>query len=236
MASTDSLKTRNLLATGVTRQHGTDTPVALRLRKKSVGTVTSVTVTTATNIVLITSDGGTDTYTFATYDTVGKLGDAINADGIFEAKFMDTQRSLNIDTSSFLLDGAITSGTDANGVVIWDVKTDTSVSLQISVGLLPSYDFDYPKGHRVKLQQIVYSVNMGTAAADSFQIWRRRGTTETQVFGELSVDTTATTLNLALGFGSIDGKDEDEFVVLVKDAATLADSTSNYVRVVGIQE
>ena len=236
MPSLDGLKVREVLSTGVTRQNGTDTPVAIRLRKLSVGSVTSVTVTTATNIVLITSDGGTDTYTFATYTTVGKLADAINGDGIFEAKVMDTLRSLDIDAASFLLDGAITSGLDENGVTIWDVKTDTSVSLQISVGLLPSYNFGFPKGHRVKLQQVVYSVNMGTAAADSFQIWRRRGTTETQVFGQLSVDTTETTLNLALGYGSIDGANDDELVVLIKDAATLADSTSNFVRIVGIQE
>lgn len=236
MASLDSLRTRYYAATGVTRQNGTDGPVAIRLRKKSVGSVTSVTVTTATNIVLITSDGGTDTYTFATYTTVGKLIDAINGDGIFEAKPVDTLRSFNVDTNSTLLDGAITSGSDENGVTIWDVKTDTSVALQISVGLLPSYNFSYPSGHRVKLQQVVYSVNMGTAAADSFQIWRRRGTTETQVFGQLSVDTTETTLNLALGYGTIGGASDDEIVALVKDAATLADDAGNFVRVVGIQE
>ena len=77
---------------------------------------------------------------------------------------------------------------------------------------------------------------MGTAAADSFQIWRRRGTTETQLFGQLSVDTTETTLNLASGYGTIGGANEDEIIVLVKDAATLADDAGNFVRIVGIQE
>ena len=88
MSSLNSVLTRQALASGVTLQVGTDTPVAIRLRKLSVGSVTSVTVTTATNIVMITSDGGTDTYTFATYTTVGALVDAINADGIFEAKVL----------------------------------------------------------------------------------------------------------------------------------------------------
>src|SRR3990167_864626 len=101
MPSQDGLNVRKLLSTGVTRQNGTDTPVAIRLRKLTVGSVTSVTVTTATDLVLITSDGGTDTYTFSTYTTVGKLIDAINGDGIFEAKAMDTLRSFNVDTSSF---------------------------------------------------------------------------------------------------------------------------------------
>jgi len=235
MASQDSLKVRALLGTGVTRQNGTNGPIAIRLRKLSAGTVTSVTVTTATNIVMVTSDGGTDTYAFATYTTVGALADAINADGIFEAKLIDTLRSQSTDSSEFVT-GAISSGTDGNGVTIWDVTMDTSVSLNISTGLIPSYDFDYVKGHRVRLQEVVYSVNMGTAAVDSFQIWRRRGTTETQVFGALSVDTTETTLTFASGNGTIDGKDEDEFVVLVKDAATLADATGNFVRIVGIVE
>ena len=135
-----------------------------------------------------------------------------------------------------MVDGAITSGTDANGVVVWDVLQDTSASLQIAVSLSAHRDFDVPNGHRVHVQQVVYAVNMGTAAADSFQIFRRRGKTETKVFGALSVDTTETTLNFALGFGKISGRNEDEFVVLVKDAATLANSTSNFVRLVGIIE
>ncbi len=234
MASLDSLNTRAVLAAGTTLQAGTDAPVAIRLRKVSTGSVTSVTVTTATNIVMVTSDGGTDTYAFATYTTIGTLADAINADGIFEAKVLDALRSLA--SASTLVDGAITSGTDANGIVIWDVKQDTSASLQIAVSLSAHRNFDTPNGHRVHLQQVVYSVNMGTAAANSFQIWQRRGTVETQVFGALSVDTTETTLTFASGVGKITGANEDEFIVLVKDAATLADASGNFVRVVGVIE
>ena len=235
MASLDSLKVRSILGSGVTRQVGTDSPVAIRLRYLGTGTVTSVTVVTATSIAMITSDGGTDTYLFDTYTTIGALADAINADGIFEAKVLDVLRSLGSD-NNLLAAAPITPGTDANGVRVWDVKTDTSAALQLGVVLTPKLDFDAPNGHRVKLQQVVYSVNMGTAAADSFQIWRRRGTVETQIFGQLSVDTTETTLTFASGMGTITGKDEDEFVVLVKDAATLADAAGNFVRIVGIVE
>lgn len=235
MSSLNSVLTRQALASGVTLQVGTDTPVAIRLRKKSAGTVTSVTVTTATNIVMITSDGGTDTYTFATYTTVGALADKINDDGIFEAKVLDCLRSQSTTGSQFVT-GAITSGTDENGVVIWDVLNDTSVTLELGVTLSPARNFNAVKGHRVHLQQVVYSVNMGTAAADSFQIYKRKGTTETKVFGQLSVDTTETTLNLASGYGKISAGPDEEIFVRVKDAATLADAAGNFVRVIGIIE
>lgn len=233
MGSLDSALTRQALAEGVVVSHGTDTPVVIRLRYVGTGTVTSVTTTTATNIVMITSDGGTDTYAFATYTTIGSLVDKINTDGIFEAKVLDALRSEG--TASRLVDGAITAGTDANGAIVWDVKADTSTALRISAALTAHRDFDMP-ARRVHLQEITYSVNMGTAAADSVQVWLRRGTVETQLFGVLSVDTTATTITFASGQGKITGKRDDEFVVFVKDAATLADAAGNYVRITGVIE
>lgn len=235
MSSLNSVLTRQALASGVTLQVGTDTPVAIRLRKLSVGSVTSVTVTTATNIVMITSDGGTDTYTFATYTTVGALVDAINADGIFEAKVLDALRSQGTTSSQFVT-GAITSSVANNNVTIWDVLNDTSVTIELGVCLSAHREFDFPAGHRVHLQQVVYSVNMGTAAADSFQIYKRKGTVETKIFGQLSVDTTETTLTFASGEGKISAGPGEELFVRVKDAATLADAGGNFVRLVGIIE
>lgn len=235
MSSLDALRTRYYASEGTTLQAGTDAPVAIRLRYIGTGTVTSVTVdNTAEDFEFITSDGGTDTYTVADYATVGALADAINKDGIFEAKVLDALRSLSTDDT--MVDGAITAGTDANGVRVWDIKQDTSASLQIAVALTPFRNFDAPKNRRVHLQELRYSVNMGTAAADSVQIWRRRGATETQVFGALSVDTTDTAITFASGVGKISGRDGDEFICLVKDAATLADAAGNYVRVTGIIE
>lgn len=234
MASLDSLLVRQALAKGTTIQAGTDAPVAIRLRYIGTGTVTSVTVTTATNIVMVTSDGGTDTYAFATYTTVGAVVDAINKDGIFEAKVLDCLRSLA--SASTLVDGAITAGTDGNGLRVWDVKQDTSASLQIAVCLSPFRDFDSPKSHRVHLQELRYSVNMGTAAADSVQIWKRKGAVEVQIFGALSVDTTDTTISFASGIGKITGDVDGELIALVKDAATIADAAGNYVRVTGLIE
>lgn len=234
MSSLDSLQTKALLARGVILRNGTDTPIALRLRYKGTGTVTSVTVTTATNIVMVTSDGGTDTYAFGTYSTLGALADAINGDGIFEAKVLDDLRSSA--TASQYVTGAITAGVDGNGVRVWDVELDTSAALRITASVSSQRDFDQVK-KRVKVNGIVYSVNMGTAAADSAQLYLRRGTSESLVWSLASVDTTETTL-LSLGSNAFIGNEQpgDEYIFLVKDAATLADAAGNHVTVSGVIE
>lgn len=231
MSSLDSVQLRQALAEGVVVQAGTDEPVAIRLRYVGTGTVTSVTVTTATNIVAVTSDGGTDTYAFSTYATVGALADAINKDGIFEAKVLDALRSQA--TASKLVDGAITAGTDENGVVVWDVANDTSALKELGVCLTAHRNFDAPANRRVQLDEAVYVATLGAAAADSFQIHRRRGTTETQIFGALSVSATETTLRFGNGQRSITGREGDEFIVRVKDGTSIADAAANFVRVIG---
>ena len=233
MASRDSLEIRNLLAKGtVVQNYGSDTPTVIKLRYIGTGTVTSVTVTTATNIVMITSDGGTDTYAFNTLTTIGAVVDAINADGIFEAKILDGLRSAA--SASRLLAGAISSVTDTdNMTTVWLVKLDTSTGLQFAACLSPKREFNAPAGHSVELQEIKYSVNMGTAAVDSVQIFKRKGTLETQIYSALSVDTTETTINFAGGVGVLSGNVDEEFIVIVKDAATLGDATGNYLQVSG---
>ncbi len=240
MASLDSLQSRYYNIKGTVLQGGTNDPVAIRLRYVGSGTVTSVTVTTATNIVMITSDGGTDTYAFATYTTVGALVDAINADAIFEAKVLDSLRSYA--TASKFVDGAITSGSFLNGAgtstTVWDVLVDTSAALYIGFRLTYDRGFEKPhkRNHRVHLQQIKYSVDMGTAAADSVQVWEIDGTNESQLLGYLSVDTTETTLTWVSGRGKITAGDGNDLFVMVKDAATLADAAGNYVEVSGLIE
>jgi len=239
MSSLDSTLTRQALAEGVVVRTGTDTPVALRLRYVGSGTVTSVTVTTATNIVTVTSDGGTDTYAFATYATLGALADAINGVGIFEAKVLDDLRSSA--TASQYVNGAITSGTDGEGNTVWDVELDTSAALRVTACLSAHRDFDKPS-RRVKLNVASYLVNMGTAAADSANIYLRRGNTETKLVSTTSVDNTATTLVSGSASGALAGyigggnRADDEYIVLVKDAATLADAAGNYVHVAGTLE
>ncbi len=131
MASFDGLQVRSLLSRGVVVSNGADTPIAIRLRYVGTGSATSVTITTATNIVTVsaeTSGTVTNTYAFATYTTIGALADQINSDGLFEAKVLDALRA-DSTGSSYFVTGAITAGTDSNGIVVWDCLCDTEILL-----------------------------------------------------------------------------------------------------------
>lgn len=239
MASTDSLKVRALNAAGAIQVSRDDTPVAIRLQYVGTGSVTSVTVTTATNIVAITSDGGTDTYTFATYTTVGALADAINSDGIFSAIVLDALRA-DATTGSQFVTGAITAGNDDNGVVIWDVLADTSVLKAMTATLSLRRNCNVPttlaKMHRVHLQEIVYYTDVNAGSANAVRVYYRTGSVEKQVFGRLSVDATATTLSWASGQGKLTAPAGADIIVRVQDATSLTDSTSNLVQATGIYE
>lgn len=232
MASLESLQVKALKAQNVALQVGTDSPIAVRLTYKGTGTVTSVTVTTATNIVMVTSDGGTDTYAFATYDTVGKLVDAINADGIFEAKVLDTLRSLA--TASQFVDGAISSSV-VEGVSVWDVLVDTSAADYFAIRLCADRDPDTVKtGKRVKLAEVKYGINLGTA--DRVKIYEVDGAVEKLLLNEAAVDTTDTQILFASGQKTVDASYGRDLVVYIKDGGNLADAATNYLRVVGTIE
>lgn len=237
MASLDYALTRQALAKGVARTVVDDTPIAIRLWYIGTGTVTSVTVTTATNIVMVTSDGGTDTYTFATYTTVGTLVDAINKDGIFHARVIDALRA-DATTASNFIDGAITAGADENGRTDWDVLVDTSSTDYMTVTLSPlglNYETQ-GEGHRVHLIEAVYNVNVNAALANGFRIYRRRGVTETQIYRRASVDATETTVNFASGNGKITGNPDDEIIVRILDTTSITDAAANFVEIVGTFE
>lgn len=236
--SLEGLSVKSLLRTGEFRQVKSDTPIAIRIKHEGTAAVTSVTVTTATNIVLIDADG-TNTLAFATYTTVGAVADAINALKNWSCQVLDALRS-DASASAFV-DGAITSGTTRTGVVVWDVLVDTSAALSLTACLSAFRDMsnaEVAKSKRVKLKKADYSVNMGTAAADSAQIWVRNGSKETQLVGDLSVDTTATTLYTGVGDPDafLGGRAGEEIIVRVKDAATLADAAGNYVNAQGTIE
>ena len=109
MSSLESAQIRQALAKGVVRFVMEDTAIGLRLQYVGSGSVTTVAATQATSVVLTTSDGGTDTYLFSSYSTLGALADAINADGIFEAVVIDALRSENPD-DFFITSASIAAG------------------------------------------------------------------------------------------------------------------------------
>ena len=165
MGSLDGALTRQALAENIVVNRGTDEAVALRQKYVGTGTVTSVTAVTATSVVNVTSDGETDTYLFATYATFGALVDAINADGIFEARVVDVLRSDATD-DNILAEAITTATTDENGDSVFDLKVDTDGMFYVGVCLSGNLGFNFrPAGHKVQLSAIDYLANMGTAAA-----------------------------------------------------------------------
>ena len=232
----EGLKTRALLASGVSVYKGTDQAVALRLKYIGTGSVTSVAAVTATSVETITSDGGTDTFLFATYTTMGALADAINAAGIFECKVLDVLRSAASD-DAILAESITTATQDELGNAVYDLKVDTSGMFYVGACLSSSRGFGgLTAGHRVHLQEIAYVANMGTAAVDGLKVYARNITSgaERLVYAGLSVDTSATTVTFASGLGKISSKDNEELIVLIKDAASMADGA--YMKLTGIVE
>lgn len=232
--SLQSLQVKDLLAKGDIRQVGTDSPRAVRLKYIGTGSVTSVTTTTATNIVLITSDGSTETFAFATYATVGTLVDAINASNYWSAKVLDTVRSEA--TASQFVDGAITAA-DEDGTSYYDVKIDTDAADYFAVRLTYDRGFDRAKtkdSHRIHLQEVKYKIDLGTAAANAVKIYEIDGTTETLRVQELSIDNTATTITWASGEAMLSVGNGCDIVVKIDDSGNLANADGNYLRIAGL--
>ena len=242
MSSVDSLTVRALTATPTATTVVDDTPVAIRISHPGSQAVTSVTVTTAADIVLIETDGTTattDTLAFATYTTIGLLADAINALDNWSCKVLDALRTDATDGSE-LDDGAITSAV-INGETVWDMLSDTSILKSMTYRCTNdrNVDINRPKGgHRVRLQEVVYNLDVNGALANGFQIWQYDSVskTETQIYRKASLVATETTVNFASGEGSISGGVGNDIVVRVTDSTSLTDATANFLECVYIRE
>ena len=238
MSSVDSLTVRALTATPTATTVVDDTPVAIRISHPGTEAVTSVTVTTATNIVLIDADG-TDTLLYSTYTTIGLLADKINSLTNWSCKVLDALRTDATDGSEFVT-GAITLAV-INGETVWDMLSDTSVLKSMTYRCTNdrNVDINRPKGgHRVRLQEVVYNLDVNGALANGFQIWKwdASAKTETQIYRKASVDAAETTVNFASGEGSISGGVGNDIVVRVTDSTSLTDATANFLECVYIRE
>lgn len=236
MASQDFLVARNLLKKMVILQNVDDNAVAIRIRHTDSCAVTSVTVTTATNIVLIDADG-TTTSTFSGDDTIGKVVDRINASANWEAIILDAKRS---DASaSTLITGAITAST-YDGVSYYDAKADTSGMDSMAVRIC--YSRHTPSAqpvsgsHRVSLKEVVYNLTLGGGAdADSLKIYEIDGGTETEIWRSTPTTGSETTLfsyYMLQGDGGITAKDGNDLLVQISDAT----SVTGAMHVIGLLE
>ena len=242
MASLDGVRTRHYLAKGVIGQVLVDGCVGLRLRYIGTGSVTSVTVTTATDITMVTTDGGTDAYTWVDYGTLGELAAAINKDGIFEARILDGL-STTVLASGTCIDGAITA--DALGQ--YDMKMNTTNAIYLAYRL--TYDRTFgtnPKErnmHRVAIQEIVTNLTCGGGAdANAFKIYEcfQNGNSapyagaEELIYQKTPTSGTTSTTNWASGQGMITGGEGSELLLMITDGTSFA-ATDN-ITVAGIVE
>ncbi len=227
------LETRKMLQSGVIGQVADDASVAIRIKAKDeAGEVTSITVTTGTDIVFVSANGGTETFDFATYTTVGALVDAINASGNWEAKVLDTVRSAA--TASQFINGAITSSV-FEGTTVWDVLVDTSAADYIAYRLTYNRGVGSQKAkssHRVHLQEIGTNVVLGATTANGLKVYEVEGKTETVVYQTTGTSGSATVINWANGEGKLSAKDGNDLVVKITDGTSVTGSLT----VVGITE
>ena len=241
MSSLNFAQERAILARGKVGQVGSAAaaiyPVYLRLRYVGTGSVTSVVVTTGTNVVT-TSTGtneGAKTYAFATYTNLGLLADKINADGIFEARILDGLRSFL--TTSTMVNGTITIGTEG----YYDLTSAPATSLQIAYRLTwsratPSGGYN-PKlalSHRVHLQEIDTNLTLNSAIAAGLIVteFNPVGQIETQVFAVTPTTGSTATINWASGQGKITAQDGNDLIVSCSDLTTL----SGTLTVIGVRE
>jgi len=216
-----------------------DGAVALRIVHTKANAVTSVVVTSATNIVLTDADGGS-TFTFGSgYGTLGLLVDGINALANWDCKILDGLRS-TLTTASNLVGGTLTANSKL-GEWGYDVMLDTTTTFTFPIrcaydrtggSILPA------GGHRVKLVSFDYVLDVGTAAANKVQIieWDPVLRTETQVWQAASVDSTSSATSIDFSKAPLTAKEGNDLVVLVTDAASITDAATNYLQVLYVRE
>lgn len=235
MASLDSVLTRQGLAQNIAATVVDDTPVGLRLKYLGTGTVTSVVLTTAVDIEMITSDGGTETFTFAANTTMGALADSINASNYWEALLLDALRTDQTDNSDFVEDLTL-AVSDAG---FYDCLIDTDVAQNAGGDFVYTYRCTYdrdpgserPSGaHTIKLAEVLYNVTTNGAEAKGFQIieWDASAKTETIIYQKISATATATTVNFAAGNKTLDAGVGNDLIVRVKDTTSITDAAGNY--------
>lgn len=246
MASLESLLTRSYAAQPKTGRTEDDLGVALEIVPISAESTRSVTLTSATNLVLVNA-GVTLTCTFATDSTtLGALVDRINTSAHFQARIIDGLRATTTADSVLIPNSAITSST-INGETVYKVLIDTDVHDEVYYrvamdrGVLRD-DFgnlktEHPLGsHRVKITGIKYKENISAATLNGLRIYEFNPNTltETQIWGTISVDNTVTTHDFT--DNPITSDEGNELVVMFADSAITTGALTNFLEVNYIRE
>lgn len=243
MASLDSLKVRHYLAETKQARVLDDQPVAIRIAYTGASTSAPViSIITATSLTLTTSLGAT-VFTFATFSTLSTLAAAISS-GLgdagagaagpgFTARIMDALPA-TITTASNLIASAGLVASTVNGETVYDALLDTSTTKMIAYRVALDRNVNVRKpidGHRVKLNDFVYNVNISGAEAGAVRIYeysKKDGTTNL-VWAALSVDATSTTIDFSTV--PLTASEGSEYIVAVTDATSVTDATANFLQV-----
>lgn len=248
MASKDGLITRYYLSESKVSRVLDDGSVAVRITYSGASTSAPViSVITATSMTLTTSLGAT-VYTFATYSTLALLVAGINSgvgDGSagaagagFNARLMDALPT-TITTASNIVVSAGLVASVVNGETVYDAMLDTSTTKAVMYRI--AYDRNVvskkaTNGHRVKLVNFSYNVNVSAAEAGAVRLYEYNpvdGTTNL-VWAATSVDATLTTLDFsACPLTASEGR---ELVVMVMDTTSVTDAATNFLQVSFIRE
>ena len=155
-------------------------------------------------------------------------------------KVLDGLRSQIVSAGSKFITGALTANVK-NGELGYDLLIDTSamfftparVTYDRAVG--PGIPL---AGHRVKIVNFSYVMDVGTAAADKVRIyeWDPVLFTETQIFSAASIDSTSTVTTHDFSAAPITAKEGNDLIVVITDAASIADASTNYLQVVYVRE
>ena len=225
MSSTDALNTRKLLERGVIGQVGDDLGVLFSLKYIGTGTVTSVIVTTATDITMITSDGGTDSYTWAAYTTIGALVDKINSDGIFQAKILDAL-STTATGSGLAIAGTLALSTIGEYNVMSDTSGANFLAYRLAFDRTQGNSPKFAMSHRVHIQEIVTDLTLGGGAdSNSFKIYEVSpsfvGRVEKLIYQKTPTTGSVSTTNWASGNGKITAAQGNDLVIVITDATSI---------------
>ena len=235
MASRESLETRQLAKRGVVNQIGTDDPVAIRIEYVGPGSVNSVTVNNSGDSVdLDDTDGGSVSIDATGSEDLGDVVDDINAQNNWNAKLLDALRSQAAQDT--LVDGAVSADTTLDGETVYDLSADTDSMNKFTARLTFDRGFErvaHKDSHRVKIQEIFYNINLGSAGANNVKIYEVDDSNEVEIFSAGSVDNTDTTINFASGNGVLTARDGNDLVVEIADGGTLSDAAANVLRVTG---
>lgn len=235
MTSRNSLEIRDLASQTTAIRYEDDGGIVLRIKHLGETAVTSVTVTTATNIVLIDADG-TTTSTFSSDTTIGAVADTINAAANWECKILDALRATA--SASAMANGAITADV-VNEELGYSATIDNSAIDDYLIRLtydrtagnsLPSV------GHRVKLVKFEYNLDVSAAEAGAIRIyeWDPSLRTETEIWAAASVDATLTTHDFTKG--PITAKEGNDLVILATDGTSITDSGDNFMQAIYVRE